>query len=162
MKSYYYKLISLLLLLNQSQLSFCTFPQIFDKFWLYSCEFSEDINKYFLQGERGKRSIVTEDEPNLEDPEELFNYLYPLAKLSSEDVARDAQRSATQPNPVYAWILDLGHLWVAECRSRAGQRDPRNTNGTVYEEKDMDDFGIFLILQLLTKNSLLILLFLCM
>jgi hypothetical protein len=112
----------------------CTLSEALDRFWVVSCEFSSHVEKFLPKSSRDKRSIVVE-EPNWDDPdpEELFNYLYPLADLTPEDFVKEGQRSSSSSNTIYSWFLDLAHLWLVECRERAGENNSENEDEEVIE-----------------------------
>lgn len=98
-----------------------SFSSAWETFWSVSCEFTD-----LLENEgssRNKRSF--HQEPNFEDPLELFNYLYPLADMKPEDyMASEEQRSAN--SYLSTWIQDLIHLWGSECHFRASGREKRH------------------------------------
>ena len=131
--------VTLYFILLQLSSSVCTISETLERFWATSCEYSSDIEKLFpvgdREGDRRKRSILLE-EADFDDPDELLNYLYPLADLTPEDMAVEEQRSSSHSNPLYPWILDLAHLWTAECHSRSEQDDSSDI-----EEENMEEWS---------------------
>jgi len=128
------KLTSVLILLHLP-FSFCAWAEVLERFWVSSCEFSPDVEKYLPRGSRTKRSAVFE-EIDFDDPEEVFNYLYPLADMTPEDVEKEAGRSATDSSSTaYIWLIDLCHLWLAECKSR-DRKDENKEEEEEYVDED--------------------------
>ncbi|CAL8088257.1 unnamed protein product [Orchesella dallaii] len=90
-------------------------PSLLGRFWEIGCEFSGVVTRV----RRSASPIPEEEEPNFEDPEELFKYLYPLADMKpGEDEGNvEGQRSHQDTHSLSSWLEDLMALWHSECHN---------------------------------------------
>ncbi|CAG7726575.1 unnamed protein product [Allacma fusca] len=83
----------------------------FDTIWSLTCGVSSFVS-------RSKRSIEL---PDIYNAKETFDYLFPLANVTSEDFSDDAGRSNSAPG-LSMWLDDVVDLWHDECgRMRASK-----------------------------------------
>lgn len=117
--------LSFLLIWFQFSASISSVTKAWERFMSFSCEFSSDVENVLPPNlRRSKRSIMDED-PNFNNPQELFAYLYPLADLKPEDFLEESQRSSSgsSTNSFWVWVSDLGSLWLEECKSHSWSQE---------------------------------------
>lgn len=112
-------------------------PSLLQRFWNIGCEFSGVVSRV-----RRSTDNPPTPEPNFNDPEELFNYLYPLANVGDEESQRSAPGTGT--HSISSWLEDLMELWHSECQHRREKRSTKrraraaNGNGNTGRGKKIE------------------------
>lgn len=96
-------------------------PSLLGRLWDIGCEFSGVVTRV-----RRSAPNPPPEEPNFEDPEELFKYLYPLADVKpGESLDGDgigSERGNVGKHSISSWLEDLMELWHSECSHRRKKR----------------------------------------
>lgn len=105
-------------------------PSLLQRFWDIGCEFSGVVTRV-----RRSADNAPQEEPDFENPEELFNYLYPLADVNPDGVNENgegSQRSATAgSHSLSTWLEDLMELWHSECHQRRNKRSAERRSSNI-------------------------------